>query len=126
MAIFIVQLGSPRRRNEGLRLGTVRRPPRGVPKADWRNYFDLWFPNLSPSAELLRQGLGAQGDRGRAAFRRKFLKEMSAPDRTRELALLAELSHRTNLSVGCYCRDEDHCHRSLLRKLLVDLKADVV
>jgi uncharacterized protein YeaO (DUF488 family) len=129
MAIFIVQLGTPRKRGEGLRIGTVRRPPRGVPKSQFarRDYYDVWFPNLAPSAELLREASPAAADeRARAAFARKFRREMSAPDRGRDLDVLAALSHRTNLSVGCYCRDESRCHRSILRELLTARGAEVV
>jgi uncharacterized protein YeaO (DUF488 family) len=127
MAISIVRLGTPRKRGEGLRIGTVRRPPRGVPKADFakRDYYDVWFPNLSPSAELVAEALHAADDRAVAAFRRKFRHEMSAPDRSRELDVLAALSHQTNLSVGCYCEDETRCHRSVLRELLVERGAKV-
>ena len=128
MSIFIVQLGTPRKPGEGLRLGTVRRPPRGVPKGDFArlDYYDVWFPNLSPSAELVQEGLGAADERAWAAFGRKFRREMSAPDRSRELDVLAALSHHTNLSLGCYCRDESRCHRSLLRELLAERDAEVV
>jgi uncharacterized protein YeaO (DUF488 family) len=128
MAIFIVRLGSPRKPGEGLRLGTVRRPPRGVRKSDFARlgYYDVWFPNLSPSAELVREALAAKSEREWAAFSRKFRREMSAPDRSRVLDVLAALSHRTNLSVGCYCEDERRCHRSLLRELLVERGAEVV
>ena len=128
MAISIVQLGTPRKPGEGVRLGTVRRPPRGVPKADFGrlDYYDVWFPNLSPSAELVQEAQGASDERGWATFRRKFRQEMSAPDRSRELDVLAALSHQTNLSLGCYCKDEIHCHRSLLRELLEQRGADVV
>ncbi len=127
MSIFIVQLGTPRRRGEGLRLGTVRRPPRGVSKSDFArlNYYDVWFPNLSPSAELVQEALKASDTKAWAAFARKFRREMSAPDRSRELDVLAALSHQTNLSLGCYCEDETRCHRSLLRQLLVERGADV-
>src|SRR5947208_5898197 len=105
MSISIVQLGTARKRGEGLRLGTVRRPPRGVPKTDFArlDYYDVWFPNLSPSAALVREALGAADERAWTAFSRKFLHEMSAPDRSRELDVLAALSHQTNLSLGCYC-----------------------
>jgi uncharacterized protein YeaO (DUF488 family) len=128
MSIFIVQLGAPRKPEEGLRLGTVRRPPRGVPKADFarRDYYDVWFPNLSPSADLVKEALGATDDRAWAAFKRKFRQEMSTPDRSRELDLLTALSHRTNLSLGCYCQNESRCHRSVLRELLSERGADVV
>jgi len=128
MAILIVRLGTPRRRGEGLRIGTARRPPRGVPKADFAklDYYDVWFPNLSPSAELVAEAQHAADDKAWAAFRRKFRHEMSAPDRSRELDVLAALSHQTNLSVGCYCEDESRCHRSVLRELLKERGAVVV
>ncbi len=128
MSIFIVRLGTPRKRGEGLRLGTVRRPPRGVPKSDFArlDYYDVWFPNLSPSAELVQQAQASRDERAWAAFRRNFRREMSHPDRSRELDMLAALSHQTNLSLGCYCEDESHCHRSLLRELLAERGADLV
>ena len=128
MSIHIVRLGAPRKSGEGPRLGTVRRPPRGVPKADYArlDYYDVWFPNLSPSAELVQEAQGAPDERAWAAFSRKFQREMSAPDRSRELDVLAALSHHTNLSLGCYCQDESRCHRSILRKLLAGRGADVV
>lgn len=130
MPISIVQLGSPRRPDEGLRIGTVRRPPRGVAKADFArlNYYDVWFPNLSPDPDLVKQALAAQraGDeRAWNGFVKKFRQEMNAPDRIRELDLLAALSHRTNLSIGCYCEDEAHCHRSILRELLIERGAAI-
>jgi uncharacterized protein YeaO (DUF488 family) len=127
MSIHIVRLGTPRKRGEGLRLGTVRRPPRGVPKADFArlDYYDVWFPNLSPSAELVQEALSAADERGTAAFKRKFRREMSEPDRNRELDLLAALSRQTNMSVGCYCENESRCHRSVLRELLAERGADV-
>jgi uncharacterized protein YeaO (DUF488 family) len=122
MSILIVRLGTPRKRNEGLRLGTVRRPPRGVPRSDFArlDYYDVWFPNLSPSAELVHEAQGATDERAWAAFKRKFRQEMSAPDRSRELDVLAALSHQTNLSIGCYCENENRCHRSVLRELLAE------
>jgi uncharacterized protein YeaO (DUF488 family) len=128
MSIAIVRLGSPRKRGEGLRIGTVRRPPRGIPKVDFArlDYYDVWFPNLSPSPELVREALGAADERAWALFVRKFKHEMSAPDRSRELDLLAALSHYGNFSVGCYCEDESRCHRSVLRQLLVERGAEVV
>ena len=128
MPLFIVRLGTPRKPCEGLRLGTVRRPPRGVPKSDFArlNYYDVWFPNLSPSAELVREALTADNERAWAAFCRKFRREMSAPDRSRELDVLAALSHTTNLSIGCYCQNESRCHRSVLRELLQEHGAEVV
>jgi len=128
VSIFIVELGTPRKAGEGLRLGTVRRPPRGVPKSDFArlDYYDVWFPNLSPSAELVQEALRAADSRDWAAFCRKFRREMTAPDRSRELDVLAALSHHTNLALGCYCRDESRCHRSVLRELLLERGADVV
>ncbi len=128
MAIFIVRLGTPRKRGEGLRIGTVRRPPRGVPKADFAKlgYYDVRFPNLSPSAALVAEAQQATDEKAWAVFRRKFRHEMSAPDRSRELDVLAALSHQTNLSVGCYCEDETRCHRSVLRELLLERGAEVV
>lgn len=127
MSIFIVQLGTTRKHGEGLRLGTVRRPPRGVPKSDFfkLDYYDVWFPNLSPSAELVKEAQQAPNERAMAAFKRKFRREMSEPDRSRELDVLAALSHQTNLSLGCYCVEESRCHRSVLRELLLERGADV-
>jgi uncharacterized protein YeaO (DUF488 family) len=120
MGIRIVQLGSPRAPGEGLRLGTVRRPPRGVPKAEFssRDYYDTWLPTLAPSAELMTQGRAAQTDRDWAVFTRAYRKEMAASDPAHVLDLLSALSHSTNFSVGCYCDDESRCHRSILRSLL--------
>lgn len=127
MALRIVRLGSPRGAGEGLRLGTVRRPPRGVPKAEFatRDFYDVWLPNLAPSEGLLKEGLAADDARSWAAFQRRFRAEMKAPDASRVLDLLAALSHRTNLSVGCYCADEARCHRSLLREMLAARGADI-
>ncbi len=127
MSIYIVQLGTPRKHGEGLRIGTVRRPPRGVPKSDFAklDYYDVWFPNLSPSAELVKEALAASDDRSWAAFSRKFRHEMAAPDRSRELDLLAGLSRRANIAIGCYCDDENRCHRSILRQLLIERGAEV-
>jgi uncharacterized protein YeaO (DUF488 family) len=127
MSILIVQLGTPRKPGEGLRLGTVRRPPRGVPKSDFArlDYYDVWFPNLSPSAELVQEAQGAADDRAWAVFRRKFRREMSEPERSRELDVLAALSHQTNLAIGCYCVEESRCHRSVLRELLAERGADL-
>jgi len=128
VSIFIVELGTPRKPGEGLRLGTVRRPPRGVPKSDFArlDYYDVWFPNLSPSVELVHEALRAADGRAWAAFCRKFRREMKEPDRSRELDVLAALSHHTNLALGCYCRDESRCHRSVLRELLLERGADAV
>src|SRR5262249_10000653 len=126
-SIFIVQLGSPRARGERLRIGTVRRPPRGVAKADFAklNYYDVWFPNLSPSPELVKEALAAEDDRDGNAFRRKVRHEINAPDRSRELDLLATLSHHTNFAIGCYCEDENRCHRSLLQEMLLERGAEI-
>lgn len=127
MTISVVRLGGPRKGAEGLRIGTVRRPPRGVKKEDYsrKNIYDVWFPNLSPSEGLLKQGLQVSSDRDWKAFRRKFLVEMKAPGARRELDLLAALSHQTNFSIGCYCDDESRCHRSILRDLLRERDADI-
>ena len=127
MTIRIVRLGTPRTANEGLRLGTVRRPPRGVPKADFakRDFYDTWLPNLSPSAELMAQGQAAQDDKSWAAFRRKFQAEMKQPEPSHLLDLLAAMSHQTSFSLGCYCEDENHCHRSVLRELLAQRRAAI-
>lgn len=120
MTIHIVRLGTPRHPGEGLRLGTVRRPPRGVPKSDFakRDFYDTWLPNLSPSAELMAQGQAAQDDKDWAAFKRKFHAEMKQPEASHLLDLLAAMSHQTSFSLGCYCEDENRCHRSVLRELL--------
>ena len=128
MSISIVRLGTPRKADEGVRLGTVRRPPRGVAKADFAklDYYDVWFPNLSPSAELVKEALAVEDEKAWLAFKRKFKCEMSEPDRSRELDVLAALSHQANLSVGCYCQEESRCHRSILRELLMERGADVV
>jgi uncharacterized protein YeaO (DUF488 family) len=116
----IVRLGSPRAAGEGLRIGTVRRPPRGVPKAQYatQNWYDVWFPNLAPSPETMKLGQSAQTPAQWQAFVRKYRAEMTTPENTHAIALLATLSQQTNFSVGCYCEDESHCHRSVLRELL--------
>ena len=128
MAIRIVRLGSARKAGEGLRLGTVRRPPRGVPKSEFakRDFYDVWLPNLSPSEELLKEGQSSHDDRSWSAFKRKFRMEMSRPEAGKVLDLLAALSHQTQMSLGCYCQDEDRCHRSVLRELLRERGADVI
>lgn len=122
MAIRVVRLGTPRTVGEGLRIGTVRRPPRGVPKAEFasRDFYDVWMPEAAPSDELVKQAQAAESDKDWAAFKKKYRAEMGAPDKARLLDLLAALSHRTNLAVGCYCEDEAHCHRSVLRELLAE------
>lgn len=127
MAIRIVQLGSPRAPGEGLRIGTVRRPPRGVPKAEFgsRDFYDVWFPNLAPTPETLKRGMEATDDAEWKAFVRAYRAEMNVADRQRELDLLAALSHTAEFALGCYCDDESHCHRSILRELLLARGADV-
>ncbi|HXU44019.1 MAG TPA: DUF488 family protein [Thermoanaerobaculia bacterium] len=125
MTVRIVRLGSPRSKNEGLRIGTVRRPPRGVPKSEHasQDWYDVWLPNLAPSAEAVKLGLAAETDRAWAAFARKYRAEMSDPEKRRLLDLLAALSHGADFSVGCYCPDESRCHRSILRELLAEREA---
>ena len=127
MTATIVRLGSARTADEGLRIGTVRRPPRGVPKTAFarQNWYDVWYPNLAPSPETVRLALRATNDREWQAFTRKFRTEMAAPDHSRSLDLLAALSHQANFSVGCYCEDESRCHRSVLRALLIERGAKV-
>jgi uncharacterized protein YeaO (DUF488 family) len=126
MTVRVVRLGTPRHRDEGVRLGTVRRPPRGVPKSQYAsgNWYDVWFPNLAPSVETMKMGLGARTDKERRAFFRKYRAEMTRPDNARTLDVLAALSRRADFSVGCYCEDEARCHRSVLRALLVERGAD--
>ncbi len=121
MSISIVQLGSARHKNEGVRIGTVRRPPRGVPKQDYRklDYYDVWLPELAPSATLLRSYTSRpEAKRNWDRFMIRYAREMERPPAVRILQLLALLSVRTDFSVGCYCTDESHCHRSMLRTLL--------
>ncbi len=122
MTLHIVRLGSSRRPGEGLRLGTVRRPPRGVPKVEYaaRDFYDLWLPALSPSPELGAEATAAADDTAWAAFLRQFRAEMRTPAAGQLLDLLAALSHRTDLAIGCYCEDERRCHRSVLRELLAE------
>ena len=127
MAVRVVQLGSDRFPGEGLRIGTVRRPPRGVPKSEFasRNYYDVWLPTLSPSPTTLKLGQGATTDRQWSAFVRKFRAEMAKPDASALLNVLAALSHNASFSIGCYCENESHCHRSVLRELLRERGADL-
>lgn len=130
MSIRIVRLGTPRAPGEGLRVGTVRRPPRGVPKTEFasQDWYDVWYPNLAPSTETMKQAQEAQKAQSPTqwnAFVRKFKAEMAEPDASRSLDLLAALSHGTALAVGCYCEDESHCHRSVLRSLLAERGADI-
>jgi uncharacterized protein YeaO (DUF488 family) len=128
MPIHIVRLGTPRTPDEGLRLGTVRRPPRGVPKTEFasRDFYDVWQPLLSPSQELVREAQSAEDDKAWNAFRRKFKAEMNHPAASQLLDLLAALSHHTSLALGCYCEEEVHCHRLVLRELLEARGAQVV
>ncbi len=129
--IRIVRLGAPRHPDEGTRIGTVRRPPRGVPKSEFAsgNWYDAWFPNLSPSPELVKRALASQadlsaaGEKEWAAFTRDYRKEMAQPENAHAIALLAALSQQSNFSVGCYCENEARCHRSVLRVLLRDAGA---
>lgn len=120
MSVRIVRLGTPRVRGEGLRIGTVRRPPRGVPKARFssEDWYDVWFPNLAPSAETMKLGQAADSRARWAVFAKRYASEMNAPHARRDLELLAALSHSSDFSVGCYCEDEARCHRSILRRLL--------
>ena len=127
MVVRIVRLGSARSEDEGIRIGTVRRPPRGVPKTEFAsaNWYDVWFPNLAPSVETMKLGQEAMTPTQWAAFIRKYRAEMSAPETSRTIGLLAVLSRHSNFSVGCYCEDESHCHRSVLRALLAEKGAQV-
>jgi len=127
MAVRIVRLGTPRVEGEGLRIGTVRRPPRGVPKSEFasRNWYDVWFPTLAPSLESMKLALSAKTAADWAAFARRYRAEMKKPDANHAIELLATLSQHTSFSVGCYCEDEARCHRSLLRALLLEKGAVV-
>jgi uncharacterized protein YeaO (DUF488 family) len=127
VTVRIVRLGAARVPGEGLRIGTVRRPPRGVPKAQFAsgNWYDVWLPLLAPSEATVKLGLGAQTDREWAAFAKRYRAEMARPDASRVLYLLAALSHGAHFSVGCYCADESRCHRSVLRALLRERGAEV-
>jgi len=128
MALRIVRLGSPRVRGEGLRIGTVRRPPRGVPKSrhakdDW---YDVWLPDVAPSQELVRAALAGESDAEWKTFVKKYTAELKRPEPSRLLDLLAALSHATNISIGCYCEDESRCHRSVLRLALAERGAEIL
>lgn len=127
MSVRIVQLGSSRAAGEGLRIGTVRRPPRGVPKERFatENWYDVWFPNLAPSVATMKLGLSAESAADWSRFVRKYKAEMAQPHARHDIALLAEMSRGTNFSVGCYCEDESRCHRSVLRELLAAAGAEV-
>ncbi len=122
MAIRVVRLGSERVEGEGIRIGTVRRPPRGVPKAEFasQNWYDVWYPNLAPSVETMKLGQEAQTPAQWAKFIKKYRAEMATPENSHAIELLAALSRQSNFSVGCYCENEAHCHRSVLRELLAE------
>jgi len=122
MPIHVVRLGSPRLEGEGLRIGTVRRPPRGVPKAEVasRNFYDIWLPEVAPSEELLKLARATEDEKDWRRFVQRYRAEMGRPEKIRLLDLLAALSRQTSFSVGCYCADEGRCHRSILRELLAD------
>ena len=127
MAIRVVRLGSPRAPGEGLRVGTVRRPPRGVPKTEFasRDFYDVWLPSLAPSESLVKEALHACDEREWLRFVQRYRAEMKRPEAAHLLALLAALSHQTNFSIGCYCADESDCHRSVLKELLLEQGADL-
>lgn len=122
MAVRVIRLGTPRSAGEGTRIGTVRRPPRGVPKAAFaaQNWYDVWYPNLAPTAQTMKLGQAATTPAQWAAFAKRYRAEMAAPDARRSIELLARLSHDADFSVGCYCENEAHCHRSVLRALLLE------
>jgi uncharacterized protein YeaO (DUF488 family) len=128
MALRIVRLGTPRAAGEGLRIGTVRRPPRGVPKSEWaaRDFYDVWLPNVAPSESLLKRAPAAEDERAWRSFARAYRAEMKAPEASRVLDLLAALSQQSDFAVGCYCADEARCHRSILRELLAERGARIV
>jgi uncharacterized protein YeaO (DUF488 family) len=127
MVVRIVRLGSARISGEGTRIGTVRRPPRGVPKAEFatQNWYDVWFPNLAPSAEIIKLAQDAKTPAQWATFAKKYRAEMAKPESSHTIELLGALSHHANFSVGCYCEDETRCHRSILRALLLEKGAEV-
>ncbi len=127
MVVRVIRLGSDRAAGEGTRIGTVRRPPRGVPKTEFAsgNWYDVWYPNLAPSVETMKLGQAAENPAQWSAFTRKYRAEMATPENVRNLELLAALSHGSDFSVGCYCEDESHCHRSVLRELLLEKGAKV-
>ncbi|MEP7083705.1 MAG: DUF488 family protein [Betaproteobacteria bacterium] len=127
MSVHVVRLGTPRQPGEGPRLGTVRRPPRGVPKSEFasQDWYDVWYPNLAPSAETVKQAQAARSDADWSAFAKKYRAEMNAPDTSRTIAMLAVLSQHCDFALGCYCLDEAHCHRSVLRALLEENGAKI-
>ncbi len=127
MSVRVVRLGTARVPGEGPRIGTVRRPPRGVPKSQFskRNWYDVWFPNLAPSLSTMKLGLAAKTPAQWSAYARKYNAEMAEPAARHDLELLATLSHTASFSVGCYCENEERCHRSILKRLLVERGAKV-
>lgn len=127
MTVRIVRLGSPRVAGEGTRIGTVRRPPRGVPKEQFaaQDWYDVWYPNLAPSVELMKLGQAAVTDKEWQAFAKKYRTEMATPENRHSLQLLAALSRQASFAVGCYCEDESRCHRSVLRELLAEAGAEI-
>ena len=127
MAVRIVRLGTPRQPGEGPRLGTVRRPPRGVPKSQFakRDFYDVWYPNLAPSVETMKMGLAAANEAQWKRFARAYRAEMAAPENARTIEVLAMLSREADFSVGCYCEEESRCHRSVLRELLAEAGAEI-
>jgi uncharacterized protein YeaO (DUF488 family) len=127
LPVAIVRLGSPRESNEGLRIGTVRRPPRGVSKAQFAklDFYDVWLPTLAPSTELVALAQRSKDEKSWKSFERKFRVEMKEPDAAKILDLLAALSHQTRFSIGCYCEDEKRCHRSILKELLRERGAEL-
>ena len=127
MTIRMVRLGTNRYPGEGLRIGTVRRPPRGVPKSEYasQNWYDVWLPNVAPTPELMKLGQAAKTEKEWASFVKKYRSEMTNPEKSRILDLLAALSHNTDFSVGCYCENEARCHRSILRELLAERDANI-
>jgi len=122
MAILIVRLGADRSKGEGLRIGTVRRPPRGVPKSEYatQNWYDVWLPNIAPTPELMKLGQAVGSEKEWTTFAKKYRAEMANSEKSRIIDLLAALSHNSNFSVGCYCQNEARCHRSILRELLAE------
>ncbi|WP_320171854.1 DUF488 family protein [Maridesulfovibrio sp.] len=127
MTMYVVRLGTTRIDDEGIRIGAVRRPPRGVKKEEYasQNWYDIWLPEIAPSPELMKLGKSVKSEAEWAKFSGKYKKELSSPDKNRILDLLAVFSHTTNFSIGCYCEDESRCHRSTLRDLLIDKGAKV-
>ena len=127
MTVRVVRLGTPRASGEGTRIGTVRRPPRGVPKSEHStgNWYDVWLPNLAPTADSVKAALAATTPAQWSAFARKYRAEMTKPENRRVIELLAALSHHANFSVGCYCADDSRCHRSILRALLAESGASI-